>query len=59
MNEILLPKWVEVVFGFIIMGGLLVGTVVCVWYQEQKRKCEDDEFADLKKMMPKLPKEKK
>lgn len=58
MEEILLPKWVEVVIGFIIMGGLLVMIIVSMWYQKEKEKQYDD-YEDLKKMMPKLPKEKK
>lgn len=58
MEEILLPKWVEVVIGFIIMGGLLAIIIVSMWYQKEKEK-QLDEYEDLKKMMPKLPKEKK
>ena len=55
MNEIILPKWVEVVIGFIIMGGLLAIIVINMWYEKLKRL---DEYEDLKKMLPKLPKEK-
>jgi hypothetical protein len=56
MEEILLPKWVEVVIGFIIMSGLLATIIVSTWYQKEK---QVDDYEDLKKMMPKLPKEKK
>lgn len=56
MEIIILPKWVEVVIGFIIMGGLLATIIVSTWYQKEK---QVDDYEDLKKMMPKLPKEKK
>lgn len=56
MIEFLMIKWVEVVIGFIIMGGLLAIIIVSTWYQKEK---QYDDYEDLKKMMPKLPKEKK
>jgi len=57
--EFLMAKWVEVVFALLCIACLLVITYVAMIYEEFKRKYEDDEFADLKAMMPKLPKEKK
>lgn len=57
MKEILLSKGLEILGGFIIMGGLLVIIIVNAWYQKEKER-QYDEYADLKKMLPKLPKEK-
>lgn len=58
MIEFLMTKWVEVVAGLLIMGALLVFVLVMIIYDEY-RNAEDDDFADLKKQLPKLPKEKK
>ena len=55
MIEFLMAKWVEVVAGILIMGSLLLFVFVMMIYDEYK----NDEFADLKKQLPKLPKEKK
>lgn len=56
--EFLIAKWVEVVAGLLIMGCLLLFVFIMIIYEEHKNDGED-EFADLKRMMPKLPKEKK
>lgn len=59
MIEFLMAKWVEVVAGILIMGALLVFVLVLLIYDEYKDENREDEYADLKKMMPKLPKEDK
>ena len=63
MLEWLIEYWAEVCFGLLIVGFLMMIIFVNMCYEEQKRKYEEenkiDEFADLRKMMPKLPKEKK
>lgn len=63
MIEWLMEYWLELSFGLLIVAFLLLIIFVSICYEEQKRKYEEenkiDEFADLRKMMPKLPKEKK
>lgn len=63
MIEWLMEFWLELSFGLLIVAFLLLIIFVSICYEEQKRKYEEenevDEFTDLKKMMPKLPKEKK
>ena len=59
MIEFLMAKWVEVVAGILIMGALLVFVLILLIYDEYKDDNQEDEFTDLKKMMPELPKEKK
>lgn len=58
MIEILMNNWTGIVFGLLCIGCLLLVIFINICYQEIKRET-DDEYADLKKMMPKLPKEKK
>lgn len=53
-----LPMWVEVVIGFAIMFGSLAIVMINTWYERTKRELKESEMEDLKKMMPKLPKEK-
>ena len=59
MIEFLMTKWVEVVAGILIMGALLVFVLILLIYDEYKDENREDEYADLKKQLPKLPKEKK
>lgn len=68
MIEFLMAKWVEVTFVMLMMMFLLLITFVNMCYQEAKRKYDDElrakelskiEKAELKKMMPELPKEDK
>lgn len=68
MIEFLMAKWVEVVFVLIMMMFLLLITFVNMCYQELRRKYYEEERAkelskkekaELKKMMPELPKEDK
>ena len=68
MIEFLMTKWVEVAFVILMMMFLLMIIFVNMCYQEAKRKYEDElrakelskkEKAELKKMMPELPKEDK
>jgi len=56
MIEFLMTNWVEVVFSLLVIACLLLIIFVIMCYEESKR---EDEYADLKKMLPKLPKEKK
>ncbi len=49
----------EIIFGFLVMGSLLLIVVVLTIYEDGKRKAEEDTFEDLKKIMPKLPRRKK
>lgn len=56
MIEFLMSNWVEIVFSLLVIVCLLLIIFVMMCYEESKR---EDEYADLKKMMPKLPKEKK
>lgn len=68
MIEFLMVKWVEVVFGLLLMGVLLLFAFVGMCAKDLIEKYEDDKLAqkltkkeikELQKMMPKLPKEKK
>lgn len=56
MIEFLMTKWVEVVFSLLVLACLLLIIFVIMCYEDSKR---EDEYEDLKKMMPELPKEKR
>jgi len=66
--EFLMAKWVEVIAVILLMGGLLIFAFVGMCardliekYEEEQRAKElsKKEKAELKKMMPELPKEDK
>ena len=68
MIEFLMAKWVEVVFGLLLIGVLLLFAFVGMCAQDLIEKYEDELIAkelnkkekrELQKMMPKLPKEEK
>lgn len=67
MIEFLMAKWVEVVFGLLIIAFLLMIIFANMCYQELRRICEEEqrakeltkkEIKELQKILPKLPKEK-
>ena len=68
MIEFLMAKWVEVVFGLLLIGVLLLFAFVGMCAQDLIEKYEDELIAKelnekekrkLQKMLPKLPKEEK
>lgn len=67
MIEILMNNWAEICFGLLILGFLMMIIFVNMCYQELMKNYDEDQHAklskkdekELKKMMPKLPKEKK
>lgn len=68
MIEFLMAKWVEVVFGLLLMGVLLLFAFVGMCAQDLIEKYEDELIAkelnkkqkkELKNMLPKLSKEEK
>ena len=67
MLEWLIEFWAETCFGLLIVGFLMMIIFVNMCYHELKKNYDEDQRAklskkdekELKKMMPKLPKEEK